>query len=151
VPPPAAARPPAFPPPAAPSAAPAQAGGDYPPWLVRLLDSEDATAAFFSGTQSVEVERNGRREAGVVASADLASLPDHLRRLAARGVPRPEPDASVIDTTLADGTRITALFPPLCDRLRASIRRPNVGHKTLDEMVTDGGLSAECSKSSKPA
>ncbi len=135
--------PPAFPPPAAPSAAPAQAGGDYPPWLVRLLDSEDATAAFFSGTQSVEVERNGRREAGVVASADLASLPDHLRRLAARGVPRPEPDASVIDTTLADGTRITALFPPLCDRLRASIRRPNVGHKTLDEMVTDGGLSAE--------
>jgi pilus assembly protein CpaF len=135
--------PPAVPPPAAPSAAPAQAGGDYPPWLVRLLDSEDATAAFFTGTQSVEVERNGRREAAVVASADLASLPDHLRRLAARGVPRPEPDVSVIDTTLADGTRITALFPPLCDRLRASIRRPNVGHKTLDEMVTDGGLSAE--------
>jgi pilus assembly protein CpaF len=108
-----------------------------------LLDSEDATAAFFSGTQSVEVERKGRREPGVVASADLASLPDHLRRLAAKGVPRPEPDASVIDTTLADGTRITALFPPLCDRLRASIRRPNVGHKTLDELVTDGGLSPE--------
>jgi Flp pilus assembly CpaF family ATPase len=141
--PPSPPAPPAVPPPAAPSAAPAQTGGDYPPWLVRLLDSEDATAAFFSGTQSVEVERNGRREAAVVASADLASLPDHLRRLAARGVPRPEPDASVIDTTLADGTRITALFPPLCDRLRASIRRPNVGHKTLDEMVTDGGLSAE--------
>jgi pilus assembly protein CpaF len=135
--------PPAIPSPAAPPAAPAQAGGDFPPWLVRLLDSEDATAAFFSGTQSVEVERKGRREPGVVASADLASLPDHLRRLAAKGVPRPEPDASVIDTTLADGTRITALFPPLCDRLRASIRRPNVGHKTLDELVTDGGLSPE--------
>ena len=149
----AAPPPPPPPPPAAPSsavpslpappAAPAQVGGDYPPWLVRLLDGEDVTAAFFSGTQSVEVERNGRREAGVVASADLATLPDHLRRLAAKGVPRPEPDASVIDTTLADGTRITALFPPLCDRLRASIRRPNVGHKTLDELVTDGGLSPE--------
>ena len=149
----AAPPPPPPPPPAAPSsavpslpappAAPAQVGGDYPPWLVRLLDGEDVTAAFFSGTQSVEVERNGRREAGVVASADLATLPDHLRRLAAKGVPRPEPDAPVIDTTLADGTRITALFPPLCDRLRASIRRPNVGHKTLDELVTDGGLSPE--------
>jgi pilus assembly protein CpaF len=111
--------------------------------LLRLLDSEGTTAAFFSGTQPVEVEKNGRREPGVVASSDLASLPDHLRRLAARGVPRPEPDAPVIDTTLADGTRITALFPPLCDRLRASIRRPNVGHKTLDELVSDGGLSAE--------
>jgi pilus assembly protein CpaF len=107
------------------------------------LDSEGATAAFFSGTQSVEVERDGRREAGVVAAGDLASLPDCLRKLAAKGVPRPEPDAPVIDTTLADGTRITALFPPLCDRLRASIRRPNVGHKTLDELVNDGGLSPE--------
>jgi pilus assembly protein CpaF len=111
--------------------------------LLRLLDSEGTTAAFFSGTQSVEVERNGRREAGVVASSDLAALPDYLRRLAAKGLPRPEPDAPVIDTTLADGTRITALFPPLCDRLRASVRRPNVGHKTLDELVSDGGLSAE--------
>jgi pilus assembly protein CpaF len=91
----------------------------------------------------VEVEKNGRREPGVVASSDLASLPDHLRRLAARGVPRPEPDAPVIDTTLADGTRITGLFPPLCDRLRASIRRPNANHKTLEELVSDGGLSAE--------
>jgi len=133
----------AVPAPPALVAASAQPGADYPPWLLRLLDSEGTTAAFFSGTQSVEVERNGRREAGVVASTDLASLPDHLRRLAAKGIPRPEPDAPVIDTTLADGTRITALFPPLCDRLRASIRRPNVGHKTLEELVTDGGLSAE--------
>jgi len=140
-PPPLAAPPPPAPAPAA--AASAHAAGDYPPWLVRLLDSEGTTAAFFSGTQSVEVERNGRREAGVVAAGDLASLPDHLRKLAAKGVPRPEPDAPVIDTTLADGTRITALFPPLCDRLRASIRRPNVGHKTLEELVSDGGLSPE--------
>lgn len=146
LPPPAVAPPPpahAVPAPPAAVAASAQPGGDYPPWLVRLLDSEDVTAAFFSGTQPVEVERNGRREPAVVASADLASLPDHLRRLAAKGVPRPEPDAPVIDTTLTDGTRLTALFPPLCDRLRASIRRPNVGHKTLDELVTDAGLSPE--------
>jgi Flp pilus assembly CpaF family ATPase len=133
----------AVPAPLAPVAASAQPGADYPAWLLRLLDSEGTTAAFFSGTQSVEVEKNGRREPGVVASSDLASLPDHLRRLAARGVPRPEPDAPVIDTTLADGTRITGLFPPLCDRLRASIRRPNANHKTLEELVSDGGLSAE--------
>jgi Flp pilus assembly CpaF family ATPase len=122
---------------------PPQASGDYPRWLAHLLDSDDATAAFFAGTQSVEVERNGHRESAVVASADLASLPDHLRRLAGKGVPRPEPDAPVIDTTLADGTRITALFPPLCDRVYASIRRPNVGHKTLEELVADGSLSPE--------
>ena len=133
----------AYPPPPMSPPAPAQVSGDYPPWLVRLLDSEGTTAAFFAGTQSAEVERNGHREGAVVASADLASLPDHLRKLAAKGVPRPEPDAPVIDTTLADGTRITALFPPLCDRLHASIRRPNVGRKTLEELADDGSISPE--------
>ena len=73
----------------------------------------------------------------------MASLPDHLRKLAGKGAPRPAPDAPVIDTTLADGTRITALFPPLCDRLRASIRRPNIGRKTLEELAADGSLSPE--------
>jgi len=73
----------------------------------------------------------------------LASLPDHLRKLAGKGVPRPAPDAPVIDTILADGTRITALFPPLCDRLHASIRRPNVSRKTLEELAADGSLSPE--------
>ena len=150
-PPPAAPPPPTIPPaatahapaPAMPPAATVQSSGDYPPWLVRLLESEGTAAVFFSGTQSVEVERNGHREAAVVASADLASLPDHLRKLAGKGVPRPDPDAPVIDTTLADGTRITALFPPICDRLHASIRRPNVGRKTLEELAADGSLSPE--------
>ena len=136
-PPPAATPSQTIPPPAA-----VQASGDYSPWLVRLLESEGTTAAFFTGNQ-VEVERNGRREAAAVAAADLASLPDHLRKLAGKGVPRPEPGAPVIDTTLADGTRITALFPPLCDRMRASIRRPSLGRKTLEEMAADGSLSPE--------
>ena len=112
-PPPPAPPPPAAHAPAMPPPAPAPVSGDYPPWLARLLGSEGTTAVFFDGTQSVEVERNGHREPAVVASADLASLADHLRKLAAKGVPRPEPDAPVIDATLADGTRITALFPPL--------------------------------------
>ena len=136
-PPPAATPSHTIPPPAA-----VQASGDYPRWLVRLLESEGTTAAFFAGNQ-VEAERNGRREAATVAAADLASLPDHLRKLAGKGVPRPAPDAPVIDTILADGTRITALFPPLCDRLHASIRRPNVSRKTLEELAADGSLSPE--------
>ena len=138
---------PAPPPPvSAPAVAPpgaAGASGDYPPWIARLLGSEDASAVFFEGAQSAEVERDGQREAAVVASADLASLPDSLRKLAAKGVPRPDPDASLIDATLADGTRITALFPPLCDRLHACIRRPNANRKTLEEMVAEGSLSPE--------
>ena len=135
--------PPAAPAPSVPPPAPVQSSADHPPWLARLLGSEGATAVFFDGTQSTEVERNGHREAATVAPADLAALPEHLRRLAAKGVPRPEPDAPVIDATLADGTRITALFPPLCDRLHACIRRPNVGRKTLEELVAEGSLSPE--------
>ncbi|HEX7599492.1 MAG TPA: hypothetical protein VF518_14845, partial [Polyangia bacterium] len=129
------------PPHAAPSAP--QMGGDFPPWLSRLLSAEGVSAVFFTGTQSVEIERQGRRESATAAPADLAALPDQLRKLAAKGVPRPEPDAPVINTTLADGTHIAALFPPLCDRLNASIQRPSVGRKTLDELVADGSLSPE--------
>jgi len=135
--------PPAAPSPPVHSPAPVLLSGDYPPWLARLLGGESTTAVFFDGTQSTEVERNGHREAVTVASADLAALPDHLRKLAAKGVPRPEPDKPIIDATLADGTRITAIFPPLCDRLHACIRRPNLGRKTLEELVADGSLSPE--------
>ncbi len=143
VPVPPAASPPAPHAPAMPPPAHAPVSGDFLPWLARLLSGEGTTAAFFVGTQSVEVERNGHREPAVVASADLAALADHLRKLAAKGVPRPEPDAPVIDTTLADGTHITALFPPLCERLHASIRRPNVDRKTLEELADDGSISPE--------
>jgi len=141
------APPPVTPPPGQPTLVPpgsaTQLDGDYPPWLARLLDDEGVSAVFFSGTQPAEVERRGSREPATVAPADLAGLPDQLRRLAARGVPRPEPDASVIYTTLADGTRIAALFPPLSDHLHASIQRPNLVRKTLEDLASEGSLSPE--------
>jgi pilus assembly protein CpaF len=145
-PPPAPSLPPPPPPPAPshapPSSAP-QLGGDFPPWLSRLLGGEGVSAIFFAGIQSVEIERQGHRESVIVATADLTTLPEQLRKLASKGVPRPEPDAGVINTTLADGTHIAALFPPLCDRLQASIRRPSVGRKTMEELVSAGSISPE--------
>jgi Flp pilus assembly CpaF family ATPase len=108
-----------------------------------LLGGEGVTAVFFEGTQTAEIERQGRREAAPATPADLAALPDQLRKLAAKGVPRPEPEAPVINTTLADGTHIAALFPPFCDRLHASIQRPNIGRKTLEDLASEGSISPE--------
>jgi pilus assembly protein CpaF len=127
---------------AAPAPSPAP-GGDTPAWLSRLLGEEDVRAIFFSGTNAPEVERQGGREPASVSPADLASLSDVIRGLASKGLPQPEDDASVVNTTLADGTRIAALFPPMADRLLASIQPPLPASKSLDEMAAEEVLSPE--------
>jgi pilus assembly protein CpaF len=134
--------PPRAPAPSAPAPSPA-AGGDTPAWLSRLLGEEDVRAVFFSGTNAPEIERQGGREPASVSPADLASLSDVIRRLVSKGLPRPEDDASVVNTTLDDGTRIAALFPPMVDRLLASIQPPLPASKSLDEMAAEEVLSPE--------
>jgi pilus assembly protein CpaF len=121
----------------------AATGSDVPTWLARLLGEEDVRGVFFSGTNAPEIERQGVREPASVSPADLASLPDVLRRVASKGLPRPEDNAPVFNTTLADGTRIAAIFPPLADRLLASIQPPLPASKSLDEMAAEEVLSPE--------
>jgi pilus assembly protein CpaF len=111
--------------------------------LSRLLGEDEVRAIFFSGTNAPEIERPAGREPASVSPADLASLSDVLRMLASRGLPRPQEDASVINTTLADGTRIAAIFPPLADRLLAAIQPPPPASKSLDEMSAEEVLSPE--------
>ncbi len=138
---------PTLPPPRASAAAlppPSLAtAGETPSWLTRLLGEEDVRAVFFSGTDAPELERQSGREPASVSPADLTTLPDVLRDLASRGLPRPDSDASVINTTLADGTRIAAIFPPLADRLLASIAPPIPASKSLDELAAEEVLSVE--------
>ena len=116
---------------------------EWPEWLADLLGSEGVSAAFFAGGDQSEVLRNGRRETALVSPADIAGLDAVVRQLAGRGSPKPAPDAAVIMTTLADGTRVSAIFPPLVDRLCVAIRRPVASGKTIDELVAQGAISVE--------
>jgi type IV secretory pathway ATPase VirB11/archaellum biosynthesis ATPase len=116
---------------------------EAPDWLADLLQGEGVSAAFFAGADQSEILRNGRRETALVSGSDLAGLDAVVRGLATKGSPKPAPDASVIRTTLSDGTHISAIFPPLVDRFCAAIRRPVVAGKTIDELVAEGVMSPE--------
>jgi len=116
---------------------------DVPDWLAHLLEGEGVSAAFFTGANQSEVQRNGRRESASVAAADLAGLNGIVRKLAAKGSPKPAPDAPVINVTLSDGMHVSAIFPPVADRLCVAIRRPVASGKTIDDLVADKVISPE--------
>jgi pilus assembly protein CpaF len=116
---------------------------DVPDWLAHLLEGEGVAAAFFTGPSQAELQRNGRRESVSVAAGDQASLSGVVRKLAAKGSPKPAPDAPVINTTLPDGMHVSAIFPPVADRLCVAIRRPIASGKTIDDLVADKVISPE--------
>jgi pilus assembly protein CpaF len=116
---------------------------DVPDWLADLLEGEGVSAAFFAGANQAEVLRNGRRESVSVSASDLAPLNNVVRKLAAKGTPKPAPDAPIVNTTLADGLHISAIFQPVSDRLCVAIRRPLASGKTLDDLVVERVISPE--------
>ena len=114
---------------------------DVPDWLAHLIEGEGVSAAFFTGTNQAEVQRNGRREPASVPASDLATLNGVVRKLAAKGTPKPAPDASIINATLPDGTHVSAIFPPVADRLCVAVRRPVASGKTIDDLVSEKVIS----------
>jgi pilus assembly protein CpaF len=116
---------------------------DYPGWLRRLFDGEGASAVYVSGPQSVEIERQGRREPAALSPVDADSLVESLRSLAARGTPRSSPDAAVVNVTLPDGSRLVAVFPPVAEQVCAAIQRSGGTQKGLGDLVSEGALSRE--------
>jgi pilus assembly protein CpaF len=116
---------------------------DVPEWLAHLLESDGVSAAFFTGTNQAEIQRNGRRESASVPASDLATLAAVIRKLANKGSPKPAADATAVNTTLPDGMRIAAIFPPVADRLCVAIRRPVASGKTIDDLVEEHVISPE--------
>ena len=116
---------------------------DVPEWLAHLLESDGVAAAFFTGTNQAEIQRNGRREAAAVPASDLATLGTAIRKLVSKGSPKPAPDAAAVNTTLPDGMHIAAIFPPMADRLCVAIRRPVASGKTIDDLVEERVISPE--------
>jgi pilus assembly protein CpaF len=106
-----------------------------------LLDGDGVRAVFVSGTNQVEILREGKRESVSVPISDLAGLGAAIRRLVGKGSPSPVSDAGAVSTTLPDGMHVAAIFPPMSDRLCVAIRRPVAAGKTIEDLVGDGVIS----------
>jgi pilus assembly protein CpaF len=72
------------------------------------------------------------------------AVADALWRLANTAFPPPAPDNPVVDVRLADGTRVSAAFPPASPTgVVAAIRRPVLAERTFDDLIPGGSRDAQ--------
>ena len=72
------------------------------------------------------------------------AVADTLWRLANTAFPPPAPDNPVVDVRLADGTRVSAAFPPASPTgVVAAIRRPVLLARTLSDLIPGGSKDAQ--------
>ncbi len=111
--------------------------------LEELLDRDGVTDVLVNGADEVWIDRGDGMELTAVRFAD----DDALRRLAQRltvAAGRRLDDASpFVDVTLADGTRLHAVLPPISERPTLSLRVLTRRRFTLDDLVASGSVSAD--------
>jgi pilus assembly protein CpaF len=74
---------------------------------------------------------------------DPNAVADSLWRLANTAFPPPAPDNPVVDVRLADGTRVSAAFPPASPTgVVAAIRRPVLLERALTDLLPGGSRDA---------
>jgi pilus assembly protein CpaF len=106
-----------------------------------LLDREDVEEIFIEGARVTYLEAGGR-----LRSLDQPSTESENRqvieRLMAATDRRLDASHPVTQARILDGTaRITAMIPPVADRLSATIRRYALRKETLTSLVELGSLS----------
>jgi pilus assembly protein CpaF len=116
--------------------------GDAPeisaPTLDSLLLDAAVTAIIISPSGGAQVERAGRWEE-VASLGDGNTVAERVWQLANTAVPPPPSDNPVVDVRLADGTRVTALFPPITPlSVCAAIRRSAVPDLSLAALCGNG-------------
>jgi pilus assembly protein CpaF len=110
------------------------------PTLEGLLLDAGVTAIIIAPTGTVQVERTGLWES-IATLGDGTSLAERVWQLANTAVPPPPSDNPVVDVRLPDGTRVTALFPPITPlSVCAAIRKSTVPELSLAEVSGHGDV-----------
>lgn len=100
-----------------------------------LLSDPDVTDVLVNGSGAVWVERRGRLERTAVA-LDVPAVQRTIERLVAPLGLRADRAHPVVDARLADGTRVSAVLPPLSvDGPVLAVRRHRAAAVPLEEMA----------------
>jgi len=92
--------------------------------LEALMRDPTVTDILINGPHTVYVERNGRLELTEVAFTDAAHLNHIVQRVVNQAGRRVDETSPMVDSRLADGSRLNAIIPPLAlDGALVSIRR----------------------------
>jgi pilus assembly protein CpaF len=112
--------------------------------LEALLNDPSISAIVISAPEATLVERNGKLEPYTTSLGDPNAVADVLWRIATTALPPPPPDNPVVDVRLIDGTRISAVFPPIAPAgVCAVIRKPALPQRSLAELGPEGAVPSE--------
>jgi pilus assembly protein CpaF len=98
--------------------------------LEELLLDPQVTAIVISPRGTVDVERLGQIESRPLLG-EGNSIAERVWQLANTAVPPPPSDNPVVDVRLPDGTRVTALFPPITPMSVCAVIRKSTASEAL--------------------
>ncbi|MBV8939824.1 MAG: CpaF family protein [Alphaproteobacteria bacterium] len=112
--------------------------------IASLLTDAGVNDILVNGVGSVYVERQGGMTLTPLRFADETAV-RALAEAIANAAGRPlDPDRPLLDTRLADGSRVNIVAPPLAvDGTMISIRKFSPSQITLDMMATQGNISPQ--------
>jgi pilus assembly protein CpaF len=112
--------------------------------LQPLMNDPTISDILINGHDTVYVERNGQLERVTVSFADAQHLLQIVQRIVGQAGRRVDETSPMVDSRLADGSRINAIIPPLAlDGALVSIRRFGVRPILASDLVAKGSLTAE--------
>ncbi|HTB60290.1 MAG TPA: ATPase, T2SS/T4P/T4SS family [Polyangia bacterium] len=109
-----------------------------------LLGDAAVTQILITAPDAALVDRGSGLSLHDGSLGDPNAVADALWRLANTAFPPPAPDNPVVDVRLADGTRVSAAFPPASPTgVVAAIRRPVLLARTLSDLIPGGSKDAQ--------
>jgi pilus assembly protein CpaF len=109
-----------------------------------LLGDAAVTQILITAPDAALVDRGSGLALHDGSLGDPNAVADALWRLANTAFPPPAPDNPVVDVRLADGTRVSAAFPPASPTgVVAAIRRPVLLARTLSDLIPGGSKDAQ--------
>ncbi|MFZ0627622.1 MAG: ATPase, T2SS/T4P/T4SS family [Acidimicrobiia bacterium] len=109
--------------------------------LGELLERDDVEEIFIEGDRVSYLEAGGGLRGWTTPSSEEENR-QVIERLMAATDRRLDISAPIAQARILDGTaRLTAVIPPVADRLSATIRRYALRRETLDSLVSLGSLS----------
>jgi pilus assembly protein CpaF len=119
-------------------------GGSAAAGFEALLADAAVTQILITAPDAALVDRGAGLALHDSSLGDPNAVADSLWRLANTAFPPPAPDNPVVDVRLADGTRVSAAFPPASPTgVVAAIRRPVLLERALTDLLPGGSRDAQ--------
>ena len=115
--------------------------------LEPLLDDDSVTDIMVNGPDKVFVERRGKLVLSQVRFRDTAHVANIAQRIAAAIGRRIDESSPMVDSRLADGSRVNIIFPPLAlNGACISIRKFARKRITFETLVANGSVSQQVAR-----